>query len=317
MAELIKPEYRCSQKDLYSILETGWENYKIKLTDFANHKALYTATYAVDALAAIAAAKAMPDNAARTTIAETLRVELVALGLICLKNFKKLESYIKTAFPNEDLWEIQFEGAGQDYYAEAANEDWESMQSMLQSGHNYIDANETLLLGVAPNLNMPAGFLAAFDLATANFNAKYLAFKSAEETSEATAAKVKANNECYSTAIDMMADGQLIFSDNAEAKKLFVFNTIWELINPPVSGVKGSVKVAGTNAQLSGAVVKTQKTGEVAVQTLTDVEGNYSKQLSIGDYIISVNADGYVSQTMNVTMNATGFKTFDFEMVAV
>ncbi len=317
MSELIKPEYRCSQKDLYSILETGWENYKIKLTEFSDHKAMYTATYAVGALAAVAAAKAMPDNAARTTIAETMRVELVELGLICLKNFKKLESYIKTAFPNEDLWEIQFEGAGQDYYAEAANEDWESMQLMMQSGHNYIDTNETLLLGLAPNLNMPATFFAAFDLAASNFNAKYLAFKSAEETGEATAAKVKANNECYNLAINMMADGQLIFSDNAEAKKLFVFNTIWELVNPPVSGVKGSVKVVGTNAPLAGAVVKTQKTGEVAVETLTDIEGSYSKQLSIGDFKLIVIAPGYETQTLDVTMKATGYKTFDFEMVAV
>jgi hypothetical protein len=98
---------------------------------------------------------------------------------------------------------------------------------------------------------------------------------------------------------------------------LFVFKTIWELVNPPVSGVKGTVKVVGTNAPLAGAVVKTQKTGEVAVQTLTDVEGSYSKQLSIGDFTITVNADGYVTQTIFVTMKATGYRTLDFEMVAV
>lgn len=40
-----------------------------------------------------------------------------------------------------------------------------------------------------------------------------------------------------------------------------------------------------------------------------------SNQLTVGDYLISVNVDGYVLQTINVTMIATGFKTFDFEMV--
>jgi len=115
----------------------------------------------------------------------------------------------------------------------------------------------------------------------------------------------------------MMRDGQVIYSDDLETRKLFVFSTIWDLINPPVSGVKGTVKVIGTNAPIEGAVVKTQKTGEVAGQTLTDVDGKYSKQLSIGDYSVSVNITGFVSQTINVTMNATGFKTFDFEMVAV
>ncbi len=42
-----------------------------------------------------------------------------------------------------------------------------------------------------------------------------------------------------------------------------------------------------------------------------------SKKLTAGDYLISVYVDGYVSQKINVTMNATGFKTFDFEMVPV
>ena len=41
-----------------------------------------------------------------------------------------------------------------------------------------------------------------------------------------------------------------------------------------------------------------------------------SNQLTVGDYLISVNVDGYDLQTINVTMIATGFKTFDFEMVA-
>lgn len=317
MANLIVKEYPCSQKDLYSIVETVWENYKNHQADFAAHKALYTPAYRVTALAAVAAAKAMPDDDARTTVAETMRVALVDLGKICTKNFNKLQSYIETAFPNEALLEIQFEGAGQNYYADAANEDWESMELLMQSGKNYLTLNNALLLGVAPNLNMPAAFTASFNTAATNFSAQYLAFKNAEETATATAAKISANNAIYKTATDMMRDGQVIYADDLETRKLFVFSTIWDLINPPVSGVKGTVKVSGTNAPIGAAVIKTQKTGEVADQTLTDADGKYSKQLSIGDYTVSVNITGYVSQTINVTMNATGFKTFDFEMVAV
>ena len=317
MANLIVKEYPCSQKDLYSIIETVWENYKIHQVDFAAHKALYTPAYRLTAIAAIAAAKAMPDDDARTTVAETMRVALVDMGKICTKNFNKLKSYIETAFPNEALWEIQFEGAGQNYYADAANEDWESMELLMQSGKNYLTLNNALLLGVAPNLNMPAAFTASFNTAATNFSTQYLAFKNAEETATATAAKISANNACYKTATDMMRDGQVIYADDLETRKLFVFSTIWDLINPPVSGVKGNVKGIGTNAPIAGAVVKTQKIGEVADHTLTDADGKYSKQLSIGDYTVSVNITGYVSQTINVTMNATGFKTFAFEMVTV
>lgn len=317
MANLIKPEYNCSQKDLYSILETAWANYQSKLADFEDLKAFYTATYGSNALAALAVAKAIPDLDARTTVAETMRVELVGLGRVCLKNFQKLKSYIESAFVNRALWNIQFEGAGQNYYAEAANEDWESMELLMQSGKNYIAANEALLEGVAPMLNMPATFPTAFTVAADLFSAKYGAFKLAEETSAQTAAKVSANNDCFRTAMDMMRDGQVIYMDELETRKLFVFTTIWELINPPVSGVKGSVKASGTNVPLAGAIVKTQKTGEVAVETLVDVDGKYSKLLSEGEFTITVNVAGYITQSVTVTLHANGYKTFDFVMIPV
>lgn len=302
---------------MYSILETAWENYRNKVADFTAHKGIYTLAYRTSALGALALAKAMPDDDARTTASETLRVGLVDMGKICTKNFNKLKSYIETAFPNEALWKIQFEGAGQNYYAEATNEDWESMELLMQSGKNYLLANNALLLGVAPNLNMPATFAAAFNTASANFSTQYLAFKNAEETGPATADKIIANNACYKTATDMMRDGQVIYADDFATKRLFVFSTIWDLINPPVSGVKGAVKVVGTNVPLAGAVVKTQKVGEVAVETLTDADGKYAVQLSVGVFTITVNVSGYVEQSLTVTMNADGYKTYDFLMVVV
>ena len=312
-----KKEYPCSQKDFYSVVETAWENYKIKLADFAAHKGIYTLPYCTSALAALALAKAMPDDAARTTESETLRVGLVDMGKVCTQNFKKLKSYIETAFPNRALWEIQFEGAGQDYYADAANEDWESVEMLMASGKNYLLANNTLLLGVAPNLNMPATFAAAFHAASSDFSAQYVAFKNAEETGVATAAKIMANNACYRTATDMMRDGRVIFENDFASMKLFEFTTIWDMINPPVSGIKGVVKVVGTNVPLVGAVVKTQKVGDVAMETVTDVNGKYSTELSVGVFTISVNVSGYAEQSLTVTLNADGFKTFDFVMVAI
>lgn len=70
---------------------------------------------------------------------------------------------------------------------------------------------------------------------------------------------------------------------------------LWELINPPVAGVKGEVKVSGTNVPIVGAIVTTQKEGEVAFEMLTDDEGSYSHQVSAGKYKIVVSAEGYVS----------------------
>ncbi len=317
MAQLIKPEYPCAQKDLYSIMETGWANYQLKQANFTAHKAFYIAAYKTTALAAIAAAKAMPDDSTRGAAAETLRIALVKMGKICLLNFQTLKSYIETAFTDRDVWNAQFKAAGGDYYRDASNDDWESMELLNQSAKNYLTANNTLLLGVAPSLNMPATFAASYTTAATNFSNQYLAFKSAEETSVATAAKINANNACYRTLTAMFRDGQVIFTNDLETKKLFVFSTLWDLINPPVAGIKGEVKVTGTNAPISGASVSIQKEGEVAVEVLTEDDGGYSHQVSSGNYTIVVSADNYVQQNKVVEMKADGYKTFDFLMMHI
>ena len=162
MANYVRPEYNCSQKDLYSIMETAWANYTLKLTNFTAHKAIYNAAFKTTAVAAIAAAKALPDDSTRGAVAESLRITLVKNGKTCLLNFQVLKSYIETAFTDRDQWPVQFKAAGSDYYREASQEDWESMELLNQSAKNYLTANNTLLLGVAPNLNMPATFTASF-----------------------------------------------------------------------------------------------------------------------------------------------------------
>lgn len=98
---------------------------------------------------------------------------------------------------------------------------------------------------------------------------------------------------------------------------MFVFSTLWDLINPPVAGIKGEVKVTGTNVPIVGATISIQKEGEVALDILTDEEGSYSHQVGAGKYTIKVSANGYVSQSKEVDMKADGYKTFDFVMVAV
>jgi len=317
MANQIKPEYNCAQKDLYSIMETAWANYALKLANFTSHKAIYNAAYKTTALAAVAAAKALPDDVTRGTAAEVLRVGLVKMGKICLLNYQLLKSYIETAFTDRDLWEIQFKAAGGEYYREASNEDWESLEMLNQAVKNYLTANNTLLVGTAPNLNMPATFTAGVTTAATNFSNQYLLFKSAEETSPATAVKINANNACYRTLTGMLRDGQVIFANDLETRKLFVFSTLWDLINPPVAGMKGEVKVMGTNVPIGGATISIQKESEVAFEMLTDDEGSYSHQVSVGKYSIAVSAVGYVSQSKEVEMKADGYKTFDWVMLDV
>ena len=174
MADEVKNEYPCSQKDLYSIMETAWRNFDEHQFEFAALKALYTVLYSTNAKAAIAAAKALPDNQARGEAAESLRVSLVDQAETCRQNFQKLKSYIVTAYPNKALHKGKFEAAGQLYYDGASNEDWESVSQLNQSGSNFIAANSVALLAGA---NMPVGFQAAYDGDASTFLSTYDNFK--------------------------------------------------------------------------------------------------------------------------------------------
>ncbi len=313
MAEEIKPEYHCSQKDLYSILETAWENFDGHQSEFAAHKALYTVLYSTNAKNAIAAAKALPDLQARSEPAETLRVSLVTKGETCRLNFRKLKSYIITAYPDELVQKAKFEAAGQLYYSEAGNEDWESIESLNQSGSNFIAANSVALLAGA---NMPAGFQAAYDGDADDFHTTYNDFKVAEQTSEQTAEKIKANNTIFKTGMDMMKDGQILFANDVDILVKFTFQSLWDLINLPVAGIKGNVKRASDNLPLSGARVIAQQAGEPVEETATDENGDYSLRLAAGTYRITVEAPGFVSQSVEVIVETGNYRTVNFSMVA-
>jgi len=167
-------------------------------------------------MAAIAAAKAMPDDDARSGAADVFHIGLVNMGKICTQNFQFLKSYIETSFPDPLVQDVQFVVAGQNYYRGAVNRDWESMELLNQIMKNYlaVPANNTLHLGVAPNLNMPATFTASVINGASNFSGQYTNFKAAEQTSLETTNKIKANNAIYRTGIAMMKDGQVLFMND-------------------------------------------------------------------------------------------------------
>jgi hypothetical protein len=224
-----------------------------------------------------------------------------------------LKSYIVTAYPNKALHKGKFEAAGQLYYEGASNEDWESVSQLNQSGSNFIAANSVALLA---GLNMPVGFQATYDGDAAAFLLTYDNFKVAEQTSEQTANKIKANNEIYRTGVAMLKDGQLIFVARPEIAVKYQFQSIWDLVNPPVAGIKGNVKDSKNNLPLSGALITAQQAGEPVDETLTDDAGNFSLRLAAGTYQVTVSAAGFVSQTVEVIVDAGNYKTLAFSLVA-
>ena len=316
MANSIKADYPCSQKDLYSVLETAWGNNGVHLARFTAFKALYTLPFKTTALSAIASAKALPDDDARSGASELLHITLVNMGKICLQNFQFLKSYIDTAFTDPAVQKVQYVIAGQNYYRDASRQDWESMVSMNSSAKNYL-ANAANVTALTAGNNMPATFVATQKTASDNFDTQYANFKLAEETSVETANKIKANNLIFQTGMSMLKDAQVIFMNEPDILTKFVFQNLLALINPPVAGIKGNVKEAVTNAVISNAKIFAQLDGASADDVPVDVNGDFGQQLKEGHYQIIVSADGYEKQVFDLDLKLTGFKTLNVELVKI
>ncbi|MBI4929356.1 MAG: hypothetical protein HY841_01230 [Bacteroidetes bacterium] len=277
--------YNCSQQDLYSALNTLWDNYAKDIADFTNYKQSYTAQKGLDAKKAIAAAKKLPDDQARGAEAEQLRIKVEKAADVVIGNFLQTKGYINGVF-TEEFRKANYEKAGQKYYRKANQNDWESVSGMGSSMNNYIADNLTLLQDGGNN--MPAGFELTVDGNVTAFEDLYTDFKSASETGVETAKKIKANNACYTTARDMMDDGQIIYRKKHEYAERYIFERILEMINPKVSGMKGTVLNGSTNAGLAKAEIKMQQENKEAILIVCDEEGNYEEKLESGTYTATI-----------------------------
>src|SRR5689334_1245610 len=133
----MNPAYKCSQQEFYAAAKLGWQNYRDNLLDFTNHKAKYTAAFGDDALNALLAAKNLPDDQARDSVSETLRVQLTQVADVCLADWQVLKSYILEAFAEEEQ-KTRLEAAGAKYYRKAANKGWTEMQALLDLATRFI-----------------------------------------------------------------------------------------------------------------------------------------------------------------------------------
>jgi len=316
MGVLVKADYPCSMGDLYSVLETAWGNNGVHLARFTGYKALYTLPFKTSALTAIASAKALPDDDARSGASELLHIGLVNMGNVCTQNFQFLKGYIDTAFTDPAVQKVQYVIAGQNYYRDATRGDWEAMVSMNTSAKNYL-ANAGNVTALTAGLNMPPAFVTTQKTASDNFDVQYNNFKLAEETSVETANKIKANNLIFHAGMAMLNDGQKIFMNEPEILTKFIFQNLLALINPAIAGIRGSVKEIDTNIAIANAVISAQKDGETAVIIPIDVDGVFGQQLAEGHYRIAVSAVGYVEQTFDMDLKLTGLKGLNVVMEKV
>lgn len=275
--------YPGSMAVLYATCRLIWNSYLENLAAFAAFLTTYVQQVGTDALAAIAAAEALPEDQARSEEAELLYNTLKAKGQSALMAWRFLERYIKKSFPKEDH-KARLEAAGKLHYAEAANHNWPELMDMMQAGQLFLNAHGAAMVAAG----MPPLFATGYSTRRTELKDTYDAFKDAEQDGpEGTDEKVLANNAVYAMTQELCDDGQLIFWEDGAKRERFVYRHVQTLVSNPLGPntlvVKGTVTLAADGTPVADVKVRAEAEFlEGPVGVLTDANGNYELEVSGG-----------------------------------
>ncbi len=281
--------YNCSQQDLYAAAHLGWNNCLSQLSDFTKFKLKYDAKLITAKLAEIEAAQKLPDDQKRGSLSETNRIILTREANTCLENWQKLKRYIVDAYDAE-MQKPKLEAAGQKYYEKASAFNWDSVQSLLTSGNEFIKEN---LTDLTADKNMPPTFKKTFLDDKTTFEQNHHLFLGSQGTASiGTDTKIKANNELHTKLMSMLLDGQAIYVNDETLRKQFVFDSILNIVSGVgVAGIKGTITNQTNGTPLSNVHIEILKTSK---QATTDTDGKFQiTQVAAAHYTIKISADGY------------------------
>jgi hypothetical protein len=272
MPQTTTPNYPSTQQELYSIADTMYANLEnpINLAAFEVVKpGKYAPDFILDLKTRKTTAFEMPGDVQRSSIHEASRKELTGLKDICCENFQVLKGYIHDGFPKDQL-KIRYDEAGMSVYESAANSNWEKVVELNKNMKDFIDLYPTQL---ATGF-MPVPFKAKVASDSNKFDEKYAAFKLSRETTSATGAKIAADNLVYVDLQNLQNDAHIVFKDNPETLKQFMFLEIKTLISPPGSASLGIDLIEdGTNLPVANAAITIQSETGIAISQTTNEAG--------------------------------------------
>lgn len=321
-----RPGYPCSQQDLYSVVETGWNSYNEHLLLFENLSTRYTATTGTDQLATLQLVRNLPDEYKRDETHKSLRLQLVSLSEDCIAKWHFLSGYIRDGFTEEE-YDGKRLAAGHAYLRGAEQQDWEQVIALMQSGVSFAGANTAALT----TGGMPPTFLAELTQLRDDVQARHQEFIQSEEQAKVlTDQKINANNKLFKDLMSMFEDGKRLFRQDAAIREQFTLDRVLDLIRGGSSGtgvaateIKIGVLVydEGTGIAISGAVLIVLNTPNgMPITVVTDDDG--IANTTIGGFVANetvvlqgeVSASGYEPGEGFFEMTAGNAYSFDVAM---
>jgi len=309
---IVLPKYDCTQDELYTGLNLLKASLEEELAAFGLHKVKYDAPFVVAFKGLIDTADAIPDASQREAVNEGFRILLTrrlkaeTTSLVPAEgelNLGRLRSYIEASYSDKALRKARLKEAGFEDYDKVMRFNWDVVRGVMQKGKKFIDDYNADL---TTNGSMPAGFELTFDTMADSIIAQLdLYLVNRENIKQMTQDKIVANNVAYDAGMEICGDGQTIFQRNPAKKVQFIWDRILEIVTPPgAAGLRGSVKVNGSNYPIVGAVIEMQTTGGTPVIFATDAEGKYySGNLPVGVYTFKLTKPGFATLETEVVIS--------------
>ena len=304
---MAKPTIPLSQSDLYLVLPLAWQAYTDHLGDFTDYKTGYSAALATTQLKALADAQKLPDDAARSGEAETVRQQLVAQLADYLAAWHRLDGYIEEAYPAN--YDSMRAAAGHGNYDAASHNDWAAVTALLAAARTFGDDHQPELLKKG---QMPASFLtktlAAEAADVARLLTQYQQLKGTAQ--QGTTTQQDANRTLYDDYQKMNRDAQRIFRRQPDTAKLFQTEYLLGLVRGPgQAGLRGTLTLA--DGRVAPGITVAVQGGKVPLETLSDAEGRYALPVSAGNYTVVFSGPGVARQEVPVTVQAGVKKRVD------
>ena len=307
-------KYNCSQASLYAASRLIWQAAQDNQALFAAFDATYTAANIADNIAFIKTVERLPDAKARKEAVAVLTVEYDKKMDTIVLLAKYLKDHIERAF-DKDVKDIMLSAAGFDYFAKAKQGNANAINSFLSSAVVFVTDKADVLTTKG---KMAADFLTKLNTADADFEDVLSRYNTAvEATKSKRDEKIIGNNDVFTRAQQVLADGRTIHLENPDLAKAYQFSTFLSRVESTKNaGINGKVTINGGKKGLPIVTVTEPISGK---SDTSEKDGYYEiAPLSMGSYALVFSADGYVSQTLSGLEVQKGvMKRLNVEMVPV
>jgi len=309
----VKAKYPCKQTELYAVVITYILGVLEYIPRFAGHNTNYTVGEMGLFQIFFDSVKALPNFQQRNEPSETLRVLLKAQSDLCLNKWRALRTFIEGAYEG-DLMKPKLESAGWAYLAQASAYNWEDINELIESGMEFLNANEAELItkgGMLPTFKMD------YETAFNKFTVLYIQIPSSVLNQRVlTDEKVIANNKLYDWSIKTGKAANVIFYTDAESaiREMFVFSNVLSTVSSSgPATLKGRVTDTANNP-ISGVDVILET---LDVEIVTDANGEFnSGNIPSGEYKLKFEKEGFIPFEMEIVINKGVTKTQDAVLTA-